>query len=78
MNIQLNQVEVILGRLLVLTIQRCDAKTRGVLLLHAQNERLIIADRLNQLEKINHVEAEDQALRAIELLKPLGVKTQVN
>ena len=74
MNIQLNQVEVILGRLLVLTIQRCDAKTRGVLLLHAQNEGLIIADRLNELEKINHVKTKDQALRAIELLKPLGMK----
>ena len=62
---------MVLRRLLVLAVQCRDAEARGVLLLHAQNERLIIADRLNELEKVNHVEAEDEALRAIELLKPL-------
>jgi len=77
-NIQLNQIEVILCGLLVLTVERSDAETSGVLLLHAQNQRLIITDRLNELEKVNHVKTKNQALRAVEFLKPLGVKAQVN
>ena len=77
-NIQLNQIEVILCCLLVLTVERGDAEARGILLLHTQNQRLIITDRLNELEKVNHVKTKNQALRAVEFFKPLGVKAQVN
>jgi len=58
-NVQLNQVKVILGRLLVLTVERCDAEACGVLLLHAEDEGLIVADRLNELEKVNHVKTKN-------------------
>ena len=59
MNIQLNQVQVILGRLLVLTVERGNAEACSVLFLHAENERLIITDCLNELEKVNHVKTKN-------------------
>ena len=77
-DIQLNEIQGEMGDHLLLTIHDFDSELRGVRLPHEQNDALIVAHRLHEFVEVNHVQAQNVLLGAVELVKAVGLETQMN
>ena len=77
-DIQLNQIECELGHHLLLAVHDLDTQLRGVRLSHEQNDALVVAHRLHELEEVDHVDAEDVLLEAVELVESICLQPQMH
>ena len=76
-NIDLNQLETEPGDTLLLAIQDLDAELRSVLLVHKEHNTLIVGNRLNELEEVDHIDAEHMLLGAMILIKAICIQAEV-
>ena len=78
LDIQLNQIQCEPRGHLLLAIQDFETQLCGVLLIHEKNNALVIRNGLDELEEVNHVDAENVLLGAVELVEPVGLETQMH
>lgn len=78
LDIQLNQIQCEPCGHLLLAIQDFEAQLRSVLLVHEKDDALVVRNGLDELEEVNHVDAENILLGAVELIEPVGLETQVH
>ena len=78
LDIQLNQIQREPRGHLLLAIQDFETQLRGVLLVHEENDALVVRNRLDELEEVNHVNPEDVLLGAVELIEAVGLETQMD
>ncbi len=77
-DIELNQIQRIVRHHLLLTIHDLNPELGRVRLAHEQNDALIVAHRLHELEEVDHVDAEHVLLRAVKLVEPVGLETEMH
>ena len=69
--------EVVCDRRLV-RILHTNAELIGIGRGEVKRQRIVVAHRLNELEQINHVHAENVLCRAVIVLKAVVIQTQIN
>jgi hypothetical protein len=77
-HIQLNQIQVEAGHHLFVTVLDLNAELGGVRLLHVEHNALVVGHGLHELEEVDHVDAENVLVRAVELIKAVGAQTQMD
>jgi len=77
-DIHLNEIEIELCHHLFLTVHDLDTELGGVVLAHVQNDALVVTHRLHELEEVDHVDADDLFLGAVELVEAIGLETEVD
>ena len=78
LDIQLNQIQREPRGHLLLAIQDFEPQLCSVLLVHEENDALVVRNRLDELEEVNHINAENVLLGAVELVEPVGLETQMH
>lgn len=77
-HIDLNELETEPGDTLLLAIQDLDPKLRGILLVHKEHDTLVVGNCLDELEEVDHVNAEHMLLGAVILVETIGIEAEVN
>jgi len=77
-DIHLDEIQIQLCHHLLLAVHDLDAELGGVVLAHVQNDALVVTHRLHELEEVDHVDADDLLLRAVELVEAIGLETEVD
>ena len=77
-NVQFNQVQGKVGHHLFFAVEDFDTQFGRVRFLHGQHNGFVVGHGFNELEKVNHVEAEHLFLWTVELIKTVGTKVEGN
>ncbi len=77
-DIDLDQLETEPGDTLLLAVQDLDPELCGVLLVHKEHDTLIVRNRLDELEEVDHIDAEHMLLGAVILVEAIGIQAKVN
>lgn len=77
-DVQVNQIQLKIGNHLLVGVKDFNAQAGGVGLLHIEHDALIIGHHLDELEKVNHIYAQNLLGGAVELVKPVGPETEVD
>ena len=77
-DIDLDELQTEPGNTLLLTIQDLYPELRGVLLVHEEHHAFIVGDRLDELEEVDHVDAEHVLLGTVVLIEAVRIQTEVD
>ena len=76
--IDLNKLETEPGDTLLLAIQDLDPELRGILLVHKEHDTLVVGNRLDKLEEVDHIDAEHMLLGAMILVEAIGIQAEMD
>ena len=77
-NVDLDQLQAEPGNTLLLSIQDLYPELRGILLVHEEHDAFIVGDRLDELEEVDHVDAEHVLLRTVVLVEAVRIQSEVH
>ena len=78
LNIRVKDLQEVIGRGRLVRVFHLDPKFVGILRGQIKGERIIVPHRLDELEQVNHINAEHMLLRAIILIETIRMETQVD